>query len=658
MEEPLEEEEGEEQYEDDVLNDINPDTLLIQRTRTDDTFVGRLSKFVFQRLPSHENIFLTPHQEIAIYIRYHILPLLREILYDRTDRFFIWQAACIEYFKENDPQQITTRWSSFRNANWYSPILDSNEQTEAYILEMTDEFVADTLADISEMSSYFGSAWQFLQIRFFHLRYVKAGAHNLIRFGKRPQPTSFHPDLTPLLRNLVLDPQHFSQTIHKGLCIPISIILSILIRSSCQQFSSISRKMVSQGLNALNFQQFLQHSDGISISDFRRLESANTPLPYRLIQEYPAIETYRGIALNLYRSVVRPDPDNTQKKQIFIFPMVLSANHKDEAFFQVDLLLDSTDLRPEGRDSATSPKSALHVLTIHNLIALLTRNSYSKYKHSTRYTHICRSCCQIFTAKEDLDIHRRYISCRRHLASYALPNELRLTSFTGLASLLQPGEFANAVRQRTERLPVYLEQTRTMGRKRRTGYTLKGPCAIVSLFVYSLPPLPIITFYDTLLSKFRSHLCRTLLPLSICAMDLECLADPASVIDSRPAGAEAVETPFAYSIAHASLYTEHKLPSNLRSPRGMIYDPTTQSEHDFVISLLKTLRRDLKLHTDFLHETLKKDPGPPNFSQMTAEEKTAFFLQSACSFCGRRFSKKVKKNRDHIHFLKSSRLAR
>ena len=62
MEEELaEEEEEEEQYKDDVLNDISPDTLLIQRTRTNDTFVGRLSKFVFQRLASHENVFLMPH---------------------------------------------------------------------------------------------------------------------------------------------------------------------------------------------------------------------------------------------------------------------------------------------------------------------------------------------------------------------------------------------------------------------------------------------------------------------------------------------------------------------------------------------------------------------------------------------------------------------
>ena len=459
MEEEQLEEEGEEQYEDDVLSEINPDTLLIQRTRTDDTFVGRLSKYVFQRLPSQDHILLTHHQEIAIYMRYHILPLLREILYDGTDRFFIWQAACIEYFKENDPQQTTTRWSSFRNANWYTPVLDSHEQTESFILAMTDEFVADTLADIEEMSSFFGSAWQFLRVRVFHVRYVKAGAHNLVRFGARPDSTSFHPDISPLLGSLVLDPQNFAQqATQAAYCIPISIILSILIRFEGERFSEIGKKMVSQGLNVLNFQQFLQHSNGISISDFRRLESANTPLPSALVQRFPAIQTYKGLALNLYRSVIRQDPDNITQKQIFIFPMVLSANHKSDSFVQVDLLLDSTDLRPKGRDSPTFPKSPLHVLTIHNLIGLLARNSHSKRKHANRYSHICRSCCHIFTSKEDLDIHRRYLLPSESCCT--APSDLypiiHHASFTGVASILQQVVSANGVRRRTRSLPVYL----------------------------------------------------------------------------------------------------------------------------------------------------------------------------------------------------------
>ena len=114
-EEEEEEEENEEQFEDDVLRGVHPHTLLIERTRTDDTFTGRLSKYVFQRRPFQEHISLTHHQELAIYIRFHILPLLREILYDSTDRWFVWLAACITYYKENRVEETCERWSSFRS---------------------------------------------------------------------------------------------------------------------------------------------------------------------------------------------------------------------------------------------------------------------------------------------------------------------------------------------------------------------------------------------------------------------------------------------------------------------------------------------------------------------------------------------------------------
>ena len=64
--------EGESDYEDDILGDIRPNLLCISRTLTDDVFVGRLSKYVFQREPNQEHIVLTYHQELALYIRYKI----------------------------------------------------------------------------------------------------------------------------------------------------------------------------------------------------------------------------------------------------------------------------------------------------------------------------------------------------------------------------------------------------------------------------------------------------------------------------------------------------------------------------------------------------------------------------------------------------------
>ena len=122
-------------------------------------------------------------------------------------------------------------------------------------------------------------------------------------------------------------------------------------------------------------------------------------------------------------------------------------------------------------------------------------------------------------------------------------------------------------------------------------------------------------------------------------------------------------------MAHMSLYSNHPLPANLLVPRGLIYDPSTQLESDFVLSLLKTLREDLRLHSIFLHKALAQDPGTPTFSDMSHAQRMAYSLQTHCSFCGRRFGSqytdpytkrkiKILKNKDHIHFFKSSQLAR
>ena len=405
-----EEEEEEEDYEDDILQDAGPHMLIIERTRTDDSFVGRLSKFVFQRAPSQDHISLTYHQEITLYIRYHILPLLREILYDSRERFFIWLASCAEYYKDSNNLEICQRWSSFRNENWYSPILDSRQECEDFILAMTDDFVTDMTSDVEQMANYFGSSWQFLRVKVFHLRFVKAAPHNLIRFGVRPKQTnSFHPEIQPLFRSLVLDPEPFALAALKGCCVPISIILSVLIRFHVTPASDIGKKQVMRGLNSFNFQHLLQ-PDGINLSDFGRLESANTPLSQSFLDSFPSLSSgYKGLALNLFRAVLHKDEE--QRPLIYIFPSRLSPRHEDTAFLQIDLLLDSPQLRPEAASPHSRPPhtNPLHVLAIPDLIKLLARNDHLKRQNSQRYTEICRRCCSIFSSFEDLNIHRRYI---------------------------------------------------------------------------------------------------------------------------------------------------------------------------------------------------------------------------------------------------------
>ena len=406
----MEEEEEEEHYEDDILQDAGPHMLMVERRRTDDSFVGRLSKYVFQRAPYQEHISLTYHQEITLYIRYHILPLLREILHGSRERFFIWLAACAQYYKENDSSEICERWSSHRNENWYSPILDSRQECEDFILAITDDFVTDMTADVEQMSSYFGSAWQFLRVKVFHLRFAKAEPHNLIRFGIRPKRSdSFHPDIRPLFSNYVIDPEPFALVGVKAACVPISIVLSVLLRESAFTPNTLGKKQVAQGLNTLRFQHLLHRPDGgINLSDFKRLESANTPLPMSFTDRFPSVSQYKGLALNLFRAVLHRDGNH--KPMIYFFPSRLSPHHEDSAFLQIDLLLDSPELRPK-KAPIHSESSALHILAIPNLIKLLAmRHGDENTAHnSTRYDEICRQCCRIFTAREDLEIHRRCI---------------------------------------------------------------------------------------------------------------------------------------------------------------------------------------------------------------------------------------------------------
>ena len=461
------------------------------------------------------------------------------------------------------------------------------------------------------MSSYFGSAWIFKSVRLFHLRYVRAAPHNQIRFGARPNQSgpSFHPNIASLLRNLVKDPEHFAIKALNGCCVPISIVLSVLTRLEGVQPCRVTKGQITQGLNSLHFQQFLKLQPppaGICLSSFRALELANTPLPLPLVELFPSLGGFKGLSLNVYRALVRKDPDKDDEPIIYFFPTLLGKNHANSSFFQVDLLIDSTDLRPESLNlGPDTKKSPLHVLTVLDLAALLARSCPAKRSNAARYHILCRQCCKVFTNDEDLSIHRRICTtfpsggpCQRRRAKNKTVTRLfTLNPFTG--------------------------------RKEKNGLFFK-----------------------------RSHLFRTLLPISLSTFDIETLSTPTSHIHPRPGGAEQLQTVFAYSLAHVSLYPEHPLPDSLRLPRGLIFDPETQSETSFVISLLKTLREDLRLHSIYLQQSLLKDPGTPNLATMTPVERAAFYLQTTCGFCGRAFSSKVKKNKDHVHFFKSSRLAR
>lgn len=484
--------------------------------------------------------------------------------------------------------------------------------------------IAEVISDITEMDAEYGSSWIFSHFRLFHVRFARAAPHNAIRFGLRPKgDCGFNPTIAPLLKQIV-DPQQFALIGYhrpEGLCIPISIIITILTQYVGVPVTELTKKRINEGVDTLRFRQLLHPTSGIKLENLRHLEVINTPLPVALTALYPILEQnlFKGLSINVFRAVVGKDPDNPQKPAIYLFPTLLGRHHADSQYLQVDVLLDSPDLRPSHhkQQEAGIKNSPAHVLLIPNLAAFLARGKPGE-KHAYRYTHVCRSCCRVFSCLEDMQIHGK--TC---------------TPFPTGGRCMK--------RKSQNKIVTSLFKTNPFTRAReKNGLFFK-----------------------------RSDLFRTLLPLSMCVFDVEALQhDAAGTTTKKPAGAETIHTVFAFSMAHASLYPDnHPLPPSLRLPRGLMYDPSTQSEANFAVSMLKTIREDLRLHTIFLHQALSHDPGKPTYETMTDAEKLAYSLQDSCVFCGRQFGTvytnpftkrkvRISKNIDHIHLLKSSQLCR
>ena len=108
---------------DDTLASLLPETsntlLQIDHSIHDCLFVGKYSKHVFRRKETEDNlaIRLCLEQELSFYIRFHLLPLLTEILSTDAYRhqFYVWIAIENRFEKAFETDTKITRWSSLRN---------------------------------------------------------------------------------------------------------------------------------------------------------------------------------------------------------------------------------------------------------------------------------------------------------------------------------------------------------------------------------------------------------------------------------------------------------------------------------------------------------------------------------------------------------------
>lgn len=350
---------------------------------------------------------------------------------------------------------------------------------------------------------------------------------------------------------------------------------------------------------------------GIPLSNFRALEKANSPLPEQLTELYPQLNSFKGFALNLYRAQITR---TSNPPKIVLFPSLLSSHSEDADFLQIDLLQDQRSLRPIDykRDEPIHPQHALLITSLSKFIANRTPTA----AHSNRYTHVCRNCCSVYISPKDLSEHK--LICRR------LPTGGKC-------------EKRQSENKKVHQMYVYDNTTKAL---KRNG-----------------------------ISFSRGDLYKTLCPLYISFLDLECLSEdmipdatrPETIF--RPKDAISHLTAFGWSYVHAPAYKSNPLPPPLRAPRGRFYDPTKQSESDFWLSLLISMRDDLIQLNEFLDDVLSSDLGPMPYSEMSSTEKEAFNAKIACEICGRRFGSTylnqqgrpchVVKNRDHNHYLRS-----
>ena len=465
------------------------------------------------------------------------------------------------------------------------------------------------------MLTIYGSSWLFYSCTVFHIRFAVGNLHNhLQRFSGRCKQSmrQFHPNIKHLVTDYLMDPDIYKEKFspYKGVCIPISICLTILIKIGKKTPCLITKKNVSELLQCLNFHHLIEYKKNeipsIPLKNFNKLEKANSPIPPKLIKFYSKLSEFKGIALNLFRIQVG---DNKNEKDIHIFPKLLSKFYDLEEYLQIDLAEDGPHLWENSETYPyQNPKppnfSPSHILAIPNFLRFIYTNNLQYQAHGARDCHfVCRVC---------LALHKSYCSFLSHKS---------------VCNPFPSGAKVSKRKIRNRIISHHLAQNPFTGKTEVSGLRFK-----------------------------RGDLHKLLLPLTLSACDVESFLHTPKPNQSTPSGTEKIHSVFAYALAHTSLHDHLHLPLSLSKPRGMCYNPETQSEDDFMLSFLLTLRDDAKLLSKFLQESFERDPGIPKKSNFSPEESFHWNLHRRCIFCGNLFySQKFKRTNTPIRAVSTFR---
>lgn len=155
-------------------------------------------------------------------------------------------------------------------------------------------------------------------------------------------------------------------------------------------------------------------------------------------------------------------------------------------------------------------------------------------------------------------------------------------------------------------------------------------------------------------------------------MDFEATSKKAipGLLDPKtPSSTIMFQKPFAVSLCYVTPYNI-PLPQNLTDIVIKFFDERDTTLNEFYLSILLTLRQNVKDINKFIIDTLSTDKGPPNLSSLNDKDRIAYLEAQNCSFCNIKFGTKlpskkdsrffytVKKTRHHDHFIQIPNLAK
>ena len=180
--------------------------------------------------------------------------------------------------------------------------------------------------------------------------------------------------------------QGFQRT---NLCLPACVIMALHSKLGGSLNRNLTISRMEEQLEALNFRSLLTVGRvGIPLNQLSKFEDINScPIRPSLLRLFPSLGFFKGISVNQF--ILR-----RSDKDFSLFPVSLSKFSRDLDRFQVDLLIESPDLREKSPFANDNPSNK-HLLVITNLVSLLAKMK-GKTANVSKYTAVCRSCLRLF----------------------------------------------------------------------------------------------------------------------------------------------------------------------------------------------------------------------------------------------------------------------